>query len=869
MQALINSLEDPKHCPTTETKIEDIVSEFTELITDAAKSCQPLYRKKCKHKKKYKSKKWFDKSCWNLKKVILQCAKQVASHPDCPILRGKLFTLKKQYKKLVKFKKKKFKNEILEKIQTLETTNPKDYWKLVETLRTMSTNKNQNQTPIDPDEWFAYFRKLSNPQTGVNNPFDEGVEFFTSHFDKFSSPIVECLDKPFDSTEIYVVSRKLKNNKASGIDSVSNEMIKCCLKFHCKFFVNFFNKLLKSGCFPHCWSDGFITPLHKSGDISDPNNYRGITINSSLGKFFTLLLNSRLTTFLESNKVIKPNQIGFRKNHRTADHIFVLKTILDSLYQSKKKLYVCFVDFKKAYDSIWRKGLFYKLIKCGLSKTFITILNNMYDKVRSCVKTSEGLTNFFESKAGVKQGCNLSPNLFNIFVNDLPDIFDSTCDPVPLGESLENCLLYADDLLLMSLTENGLQHCLNKLYDYTKIWKLNVNLKKTKVMVFNKSGRKLKLNCMFGKTKVEMATSYTYLGCVLTPSGSFSANQDHLYKKGLRALFSLLKDFNPQKGAPVRLFLKLFDSLVKPVLLYNCEIWGAYVSRKLSFQKFNEDLFQINLVCEKLQLKMYKFILGVNMKATNWAVRSELGRFPIHVEVFSTVISYLYHMLNVHTESELLINALKSSFHINHNGGTSWFSLVGHLMKFLDLGYTKSLESLAVGPRSSTKSFRKRLEKAFIEKWNAERQDIIKGQKKSSKLELYVNLKSHYGREKYLDNLVDAKSRKFVTQIRISAHKFPVEQGRYVNTPREQRLCNICDCKVVGDEYHYLFMCRESTFKQHREKFIKEILNVNMNFRSFDYKSLFYYILSLNDHSIFNLTVKFIGDIMESFISKI
>ena len=190
-------------------------------------------------------------------------------------------------------------------------------------------------------------------------------------------------------------------------------------------------------------------------------------------------------------------------------------------------------------------------------------------------------------------------------------------------------------------------------------------------------------------------------------------------------------------------------------------------------------------------------------------------------------------------------------------------------MKFLDLGYIKSLESLAVGPRSSTKSFRKRLEKAFIEKWNAERQDIIKGQKKSSKLELYVNLKSHYGREKYLDNLVDAKSRKFVTQIRISAHKFPVEQGRYVNTPREQRLCNICDCKVVGDEYHYLFMCRESTFKQHREKFIKEILNVNTNFRSFDYKSLFFYILSLNDDSIFNLTVKFIGDIMESFISKI
>ena len=68
----------------------------------------------------------------------------------------------------------------------------------------------------------------------------------------------------------------------------------------------------------------------------------------------------------------------------------------------------------------------------------------------------------------MKQGCNLSPNLFNIFINGLPDIFDSTCDPVPLDESLENCLLYADNLFLMSLTENGLQNCLNKLYDYIK-----------------------------------------------------------------------------------------------------------------------------------------------------------------------------------------------------------------------------------------------------------------------------------------------------------------------------------------------------------------------------------------------------------------
>ena len=118
----------------------------------------------------------------------------------------------------------------------------------------------------------------------------------------------------------------------------------------------------------------------------------------------------------------------------------------------------------------------------------------------------------------------------------------------------------------MSNSENGLQLCLNKLHFYSNKWKLKVNLRKTKLIVFNKSGRKLNINCKFGQQKVDVAKSYTYLGCVLTPSGSFSANQDQLYNKGLRALFSLLKDFHPQKGPPVRIFLKA---------LLHCAIFSA------------------------------------------------------------------------------------------------------------------------------------------------------------------------------------------------------------------------------------------------------------------------------------------------------
>ena len=108
----------------------------------------------------------------------------------------------------------------------------------------------------------------------------------------------------------------------------------------------------------------------------------------------------------------------------------------------------------------------------------------MYSSYNCSVKLEEGNTPFFKSQIGVKQGCNLSPTLFNLFINDLPDIFNRSCTPVALNDTELSCLLYADDLVLLSESKAGLQNCLTKLDSYTKKWKLNINFKKSKVMVF-------------------------------------------------------------------------------------------------------------------------------------------------------------------------------------------------------------------------------------------------------------------------------------------------------------------------------------------------------------------------------------------------
>ena len=126
----------------------------------------------------------------------------------------------------------------------------------------------------------------------------------------------------------------------------------------------------------------------------DPSNYRGISVCSCLGKLFTLVYNERLLKFLEEKNILSYNQIGFRRKYRTADHIFVLNTILNSYFSKGKKVYACFVDFSKAYDSVWRTGLLYKLILNGLNPTFIHLIQSMYTDIKLAVKLSDGITPF-------------------------------------------------------------------------------------------------------------------------------------------------------------------------------------------------------------------------------------------------------------------------------------------------------------------------------------------------------------------------------------------------------------------------------------------------------------------------------------------
>jgi hypothetical protein len=310
----------------------------------------------------------------------------------------------------------------LNELETLHSRNPTKYWKMLDELRQTKSDSVDSDV-IQPTEWFHYFNDLFSKDNSNMGSRDDDILSKISDMEK--SNIFNELNYLFKESEVSAALTRLPTRKAVASDGIANEMLRVGAEYFCKPLTIIFNAFYSKGEYPLSWCQGIIATIFKSGNPVKPENYRGITLCSNLSKVFSSILNFRLLKFIEDNKMGVKEQIGFKKKARTADHIFALKTIID-VYAKKKgdRVYACFVDFKKAFDTVWWNGLFFKLLKMGIGGNFYHTIKSMYTTVSSCVKTRLGVTHSFNIFQGVKQGEVLSPALFSIYVNDLPQVLN-------------------------------------------------------------------------------------------------------------------------------------------------------------------------------------------------------------------------------------------------------------------------------------------------------------------------------------------------------------------------------------------------------------------------------------------------------------
>jgi hypothetical protein len=507
----------------------------------------------------------------NLKRGILALAKQLTKYPKDPKIRQAYYINLRHYNKFKKLKAKQFKESIIADINDLYSNKCSDYWKRLNELKQAEKNA-ENADKIPLNEWEHYFTKLHH---GSKMRDDRKTTILTGIQEEEKCKIYEQTDNPVTEKEIINSIKNLKNNKAVGLDQISNEMIKYSQHILLPLLCKLFNTILVAGIYPKSWKEGYIVPIFKSNNALDPANYRGITILSCLGKLFNSILNSRLSTHFENHKIIDNSQIGFSRNNRASDHMYTLKTLIDKYTKHKKKLFTCFIDFKKAFDSVDHNGLIYKLKRSGIGDSLYKLMKDMYTRPDATirVKVKDKLSNMFKLLVGVNQGDPLSPLLFNLYVNDIHHYFDDSCCPVTLGNTQLNCLLYADDLVILSESKEGLQNACNKLAQFCNDWALEVNLKKSNAMVFTANGRKDKSEFTYLNKALEHAKKYKYLGIQFCSSGKFTVAKEDLYKRGLKATFKLTKLID-SNSLSYQTALHLFDHVVKPVILYGSEIWA-------------------------------------------------------------------------------------------------------------------------------------------------------------------------------------------------------------------------------------------------------------------------------------------------------
>ena len=150
------------------------------------------------------------------------------------------------------------------------------------------------------------------------------------------------LDRLITSAEVVQACRTLKNRKAPGKDGITNEIIKASLPDMCNVLNKLFNVILSTGLNPDSWKTGVNVPIYKSGDPTTPSSYRGITLNSSLGKLFYQILNNRVVEYLEDNYLLSKEQAGLRKGFSTTDHIFALRKIIDKYINNRNgRIIIC------------------------------------------------------------------------------------------------------------------------------------------------------------------------------------------------------------------------------------------------------------------------------------------------------------------------------------------------------------------------------------------------------------------------------------------------------------------------------------------------------------------------------------------------
>ena len=391
----------PEKRTVNENDLNGIISNFNSYIFQISKKSLKLISPKKKLHKKKKSKLSFDSDCMHLKSQMKYKLKLMNRFPHNRTYREDYYKFRRDYRKTIKLKEIEYKDNILHQLETLRESDSKSYWSLLNKLK--NSNKKADTDSISPQEWASYFKNLS-----YKKSLDIDLDFKNKLASKEQENyLLNDLDYPITEKELHDQISRLKVSGSSSLDLISNQMIRTGRYYLTPFLLKLYNACLDKSYFPRDWNIGLLTPIYKKGPKNDPGNFRGIAITSTLGKILTAILQSRLVSFLTDGNKLNENQSGFLPGHRTSDNIFILSQFMELNKKLKNPIFLAFIDFKKAFDTVWHGGLLLKLLNKGIGGKFYNLIKSIYNQdARS------------ENQSQAPYNSQISPSLYSRYIND-------------------------------------------------------------------------------------------------------------------------------------------------------------------------------------------------------------------------------------------------------------------------------------------------------------------------------------------------------------------------------------------------------------------------------------------------------------------
>ena len=450
---------------------------------------------------------------------------------------------------------------------------------------------------------------------------------------------------PITRGEIKTALTQLKNAKAPGVDNIPPEALKEGGPCTVEALHRILNLVWEKEEIPDDWKRGLLVKLTKKGDLSKCGNWRGIMLLSIPSKILTRVLLNRMKVAVD--EVMRDEQAGFRKDRSCIDQIATLRIIVEQSIEWSSPLYLLFVDFEKAFDSLDRETMWKILRHYGIPDKIINVIKVQYRDFTCQVLHGGTMTVPIEVKTGVRQGCLLSPLLFLVV---LDWVTKNAYESKRLGlqwtltQRLED-LDYADDLCLLTHRLTDMRVKVEKLQEFGGQVGLTINIKKTKEMRIGVGGQEaLELN---GEA-VERVSEFTYLGSVISETGGTDEDIAARIRKA-QSTFSMLMPVWKEKSIRLRTKLRIFNTNVKTALLYGSETWRSTKQLTKKLQTFinkclrkilnirwpevisNEDLWERteqSRIEESIKRKKWKWIGHTLRKPGNNITRSALEWNP-------------------------------------------------------------------------------------------------------------------------------------------------------------------------------------------------------------------------------------------------